>query len=64
MSFSAQRPDCHLGSGRGGAWYGVSATGASCGTMAGGLDLAFVAGFINRQWLHRVGEDSYSEDLG
>src|SRR2546426_5720300 len=29
-------------------FYGVSATGASLGAMAGGLDLAFVAGFINR----------------
>jgi ABC-type nitrate/sulfonate/bicarbonate transport system substrate-binding protein len=29
-------------------FYGVSATGASLGAMASGLDLAFVAGFINR----------------
>ena len=29
-------------------FYGVSATGASLGAMAGGLDLVFVAGFINR----------------
>jgi NitT/TauT family transport system substrate-binding protein len=29
-------------------FYGVSATGASLGAMAGGLDLAFIAGFINR----------------
>jgi len=29
-------------------FYGVSATGASLGAMAGVLDLAFVAGFINR----------------
>ncbi len=29
-------------------FYSVSATGASLGAMAGGLDLVFVAGFINR----------------
>lgn len=29
-------------------FYGVSATGASLGAMAGGLDLAFIAGFINK----------------
>ena len=29
-------------------FYGVSATGASLGAMAGGLDLAFVAGLINK----------------
>ena len=29
-------------------FYSVSATGASLGAMAGGLDIVFVAGFINR----------------
>jgi ABC-type nitrate/sulfonate/bicarbonate transport system substrate-binding protein len=29
-------------------FYGVSATGASLGAMASGLDLVFIAGFINR----------------
>jgi ABC-type nitrate/sulfonate/bicarbonate transport system substrate-binding protein len=29
-------------------FYSVSATGASLGAMAGGLDLVFIAGFINR----------------
>src|SRR5499426_4618799 len=28
--------------------YSVSATGASLGAMAGGLDIVFIAGFINR----------------
>src|SRR5215472_14127361 len=31
-----------------GQFYSVSATGASLGAMAGGLDLVFIAGFINR----------------